>query len=144
MSNPLTIPILIDPDAEPGTRYQLDIDGSLQNDLIWARLPTSLHGLFGQGNPYIIPFGPPGPTDITTTAFGAGTFGRFQERRDHRSLALFDNGPHTVRLRALDPAGNTSDWSTPISIFQAEPPPPPRNFTLTGDPGQESLAFTHP
>lgn len=112
MAGKITIPITRDTGYELEDRIELEIDGSVQPDLIqmWP--------------------------DATTRdgAVAGATVGPLM----HETLASFSAGDYSVRVRGVDGKGNAGAWSAATVIEHRPTPATPTNLELdegdlTGD-----------
>ena len=127
MASPITITIAHSSAFALGDRGQIEIAGVVQPDRI------ELGGIPGPAP--TLPFG--------GGRFGAGYFGRGAASFAHRTLASFIAGDYSVRIRSIDPVGNTSAWST-AKIIQHRPVPPSPTSLSVNEAGELVWTWSDP
>lgn len=118
MPTTLTIPYLQYPDWLPGTVLLAEVDGDTLIDQIipWGPERSAMgygrehHGKAGYGFARSLEYG--------QGNYGAGHYAQGAQQIGYNTLSEFDNGPHSVRMRAYDAAGNPSDWGQYQLVWQ--------------------------
>lgn len=134
MPAPLSIPILITPDYRPGEAFELEVDGTvLAEQLKPVGRFRGAQG-FGFERADRTLFGRLVFTGAETR-FGAGLFGVGAKLVEQNTRERFGPGDYILRGRAVDAAaggGNTSGWSSPITLHHRFAPDPPTGLSLSG------------
>jgi hypothetical protein len=131
MAKPMSIPYVRDLDYTVSDRLQVEVAGSVQGDrpVLGDPYPRG----FGTGSWATTGFGFGPGLAFGAGVFGGGYFGQGASLTTHRTLSDFVANDYTVRLRAVDAAGNTGDWSDSATIQHRPQPPAPAGMAIAAN-----------
>lgn len=132
MAEPITIPIIQDPDLTPQDVVEVEINSAVQSDRfgVWPAVPDPGGFGFDAMDTGVFGFSSAGAVAFGQAVFGQGYFGYGAAVVEHDTRSSFVAGDYTVRLRSRDDLGNVSDWSDPGTIEHRPTPPPPDTLAI--------------
>jgi len=144
MAQPLTIPIVRDPDIDPADTVEVQVDGNTQNDRVnlWPNLRHDPGFGFDPIGTGYFGLSTAGSQGFGAGPFGLGYFGYPILITDHDTIASFVAGDYTVKLRSRDGVGNVSNWSAGATIEHRPIPPAPEDLAV--DAGVLSWTWSDP
>src|SRR5574343_56565 len=132
MAQPITIPILQDPVYLADDRFEVEIDSTIQDDRVFPWGPERRRRGYGYGSPSTTGYGHGRGLPYGQGVYGAGLYGKGMGQVEHQPIDAAVAEDYSVRLRAIDVAGNVGSWSTAAPIEHRPTPPAPTELGVDG------------